>query len=695
MRIAQINPGHMNIPPDSWGAVEKIIWYYKLELEKLGHEVSIKYINEINQNDFDIVHVHMWNHAIEMYEKKIPYVFTCHDHHTFIHGKDSDVYRNNLKAMKNSKLSIVPAKYLVEYFENVPVYLPHGIRTEEYEKNTPNEETRILCVGNNGILGDTSFDRKGFGYAIEAASKLNIRVTVAGPTKSNLDFFNTNSHLLKDNVHVKYDLSDNALKSLYSSHDILIHASSVEAGHPPLTLLEAAASGLPIISTDCGGDLYITPVNRNIEEITKAIEDVINQYDLHRKKTIESVLNFEWNSIVKQLSSLYEGCLTMDMKKSILGLYNKASKQNIPNYIKINFVDGPFVEVNGNHKQKYTVSFIDRSNDSVIFSTQIGNNQWCKSNRKWYTDWRVKIESESGEVFDYNFDLNGKSVLISFESSSLGDTLAWMPYVEEFRKKHNCHVIVSTFKNELFSEMYPELEFINPGSSVEGLYALYRLGWFYENEKPDYTKNKTDFTKISLQQTATDILGLDYTEIRPRIKSIQPMKSEKPYICIANHSTAQPKYWNNPTGWQELVNYVKELGYDVYLLSKEPDGYMGNKNPVGVIKVDGKSLEEIGSILLGSKGFVGLGSGLSWFSWALGVPTILISGFSEKYQEMSTGVYRIINESVCHGCFARHTFDKGDWNWCPDQKGTYRQFECTKTIGFDMIRPKIDMMLEI
>ena len=64
MRIAQINPGHMNIPPDSWGAVEKIIWYYKLELEKLGHEVSIKYINEINQNDFDIVHVHMWNHAI-------------------------------------------------------------------------------------------------------------------------------------------------------------------------------------------------------------------------------------------------------------------------------------------------------------------------------------------------------------------------------------------------------------------------------------------------------------------------------------------------------------------------------------------------------------------------------------------------------------------------------------------------------
>jgi len=133
----------------------------------------------------------------------------------------------------------------------------------------------------------------------------------------------------------------------------------------------------------------------------------------------------------------------------------------------------------------------------------------------------------------------------------------------------------------------------------------------------------------------------------------------------------------------------------VYFLPKEEDGYMGNKNPNGVVQIQNKTLEEIASILLGSKGFVGLGSGLSWFSWALGVPTILISGFSEKYQEMSTGVYRIINESVCHGCFARHTFDKGDWNWCPDHMGTSRQFECTTEITFDMVKPNLNKMIGI
>jgi autotransporter strand-loop-strand O-heptosyltransferase len=108
-----------------------------------------------------------------------------------------------------------------------------------------------------------------------------------------------------------------------------------------------------------------------------------------------------------------------------------------------------------------------------------------------------------------------------------------------------------------------------------------------------------------------------------------------------------------------------------------------------------KTLEEIGSILNGSSAFVGIGSGLSWFSWALGVPTILISGFSKPFQEMKSDVIRVINENVCNGCFSRYLFDKGDWNWCPDQKGTEKQFECTKSITFDMVKPHIQKILKL
>ena len=171
-------------------------------------------------------------------------------------------------------------------------------------------------------------------------------------------------------------------------------------------------------------------------------------------------------------------------------------------------------------------------------------------------------------------------------------------------------------------------------------------------------------------------------------------QSKTPYICIATHSTAQAKYWNNSNGWQELVDYVKSQGYDVYLVSKEDDGFMGNRQPKGVIKVSGKSLEELGSIIKGAKFFVGLGSGLTWYSWALNVPTILISGFSEPWQEMTTDIIRVINRNVCNGCFAKHHFDRGDWNWCPEHKGTDRQFECTKTITFDMVKPHVEKLLK-
>ena len=39
MRFSIIGPTH--IPPVGWGAVESLIWDYKLTLEKLGHEVDI------------------------------------------------------------------------------------------------------------------------------------------------------------------------------------------------------------------------------------------------------------------------------------------------------------------------------------------------------------------------------------------------------------------------------------------------------------------------------------------------------------------------------------------------------------------------------------------------------------------------------------------------------------------------------
>lgn len=314
---------------------------------------------------------------------------------------------------------------------------------------------------------------------------------------------------------------------------------------------------------------------------------------------------------------------------------------------------------------------------------------WSKVNRKWYSEWNILLKNQDGDIiYQYDLNLEGKKVYISIESSSLGDTLAWMSYVEEFRVIRNCEVVVSTFMNHLFVDQYPNLKFVEPGHVVNGIISQYRIGWFYDsNDDIDYSKNPNNFRNQPLQKTASDILGLDYREIRPLLKIPNVKKLKK--VGIALHSTAQSKYWNNPTGWQDVVNYLSELGYQVVLYSKENDGYMGNFHPKGVDKFSAGDINTLINDMSTCEFFIGLGSGLSWLSWSLNLPTILISGFSEEWAETKDNTYRVINKSVCHGCFNKYKLDPGDWNWCPVYKGTPHQFECTKSITSDMVIEQI------
>lgn len=682
MKIAQITPGLISIPPNGWGAVESIIWYYKIYMERAGHTVDICQVTD-DLSSYDYVHAHMYNHAIELHQRNIPFIFTLHDHHSYAYGKSSINYKNNLLAMTFAKLAIVPAKYLVSYFDNIPVYISHGVDLTQYSSTPIDTQFSLLCVGNNGFGGDPTFDRKGFKYAIEAATELNIPLTIVGPTDSNKQFFDANSNILSDLITIKYDLTDDELIREYNSHSALIHATAVEAGHPPLTILEAAACGLPILTTDCAGQLYTIPIERSTQYIVSAISDLKDTHALHVYKTIQSVRQYDWEIVVNQLLSMYDIANKSDMLTSITKVYNRLQRIDNDNVVSMNFIDGAFFEMTGPNAAEFNLKFIDTDTNTVVYNTKLGVNQWARCNRKWFTNWKIELEYTDGKSSTYTMNLDTKRVLISLESSSLGDTLAWIPFVEQFRLKHNCHVIVSTFMNDLFVDQYPELEFVKPGVTVDNLYALYRVGLFYDNNSNDFEKHKSDTRKISLQNIAADILGLPFEEIVPKIKKPEKFIAEKPYICIANHSTAQAKYWNNPTGWQDLVDYTLSRGYDVYLISKEADGHMGNKNPVGVTTISGKTLDEIGSILLGSTALVGISSGLSWYAWALGVPTLLISGFTATNLEPQSGIDRIYTSAPCNGCSAIDFFDRGNWNWCPKQAATSRQFECSKLITFE------------
>jgi autotransporter strand-loop-strand O-heptosyltransferase len=246
--------------------------------------------------------------------------------------------------------------------------------------------------------------------------------------------------------------------------------------------------------------------------------------------------------------------------------------------------------------------------------------------------------------------------------------------------------------NDLFRDQYPNIEFVDPGDVVPNIHAQYRLGWFYDKDgKFDKNRNPIDFKKIPLQKTATDILGLEYKEIRPKLNL--PKTTKKKKVGIGFHSTAQSKYWNNPDGWQKVVDYLNSLGYECMIYSKEGNGYMNNHYPKGVTLFKGGNLQEVINDLSECEFFIGLGSGLSWLAWACELPVVLISGFSEKWAETTLDTYRVINENVCHGCFNSERLDAGDWNWCPLHKNTDRMFECTKRISTDMVIKEINKII--
>jgi autotransporter strand-loop-strand O-heptosyltransferase len=371
--------------------------------------------------------------------------------------------------------------------------------------------------------------------------------------------------------------------------------------------------------------------------------------------------------------------------------------------INIHNIDGLFVEVLDTKQGKFEVSIIDDDTNEIVYNAVISNNNWCKVGRKWYTNWRVVIKDLKDDKVFYNelFSLVGKRVLISFESSSLGDTLAWIPYTYEFAKKHKCKVIVSTFMNHLFKGVYDTdglVEFVDPSSKVDNLSALYRLGWFYDGDTEMYdgTKHPCQFREQEMQKTASDILGLEYSQIRPKVvNSKVRYTNNKKYICIATHSTTQAKYWNYEGGWQKLVNMLRADGYDVMLISKERGEYMGNRPIKNVIDKSGDyPLVDRINDLRNASLFIGLGSGLSWLAWACGVPVVTISGFSYPYTEfLGDDIVRIFNNNVCGGCFNRRRLDASDWMWCPDHKNTERQFECTKTITPEYVYSEISKLL--
>ena len=356
----------------------------------------------------------------------------------------------------------------------------------------------------------------------------------------------------------------------------------------------------------------------------------------------------------------------------------------------INFNDGPHVYIDTRDKDIEHVVRFSNADDKIVFESKATGPSHVKALKRFFVPWKIDILHGNELMLSHRLDLKGRNVRIIFESSSLGDHVCWFGAIDEFRKKHGANVYASTYHDDLFKENYQDIKFVSRNTKIQDTYATYRIGWFYKDAysiDPDVYMHPSNVRQLPMSRTSTDILGLPHKQIKPRL--VLPKNMERPmkerYVTIGTHATCQPKYWNHPNGWQTVVDEIRSMGYEVMSVSRESDGHGGNAYPSRIINAcgDAYTMQDRIRQIANSDLFIGLGSGLSWLAWALNVPTILISGFSEPYTEMTDdNVHRVYcdDASICHGCFNRMRLNQEDWNWCPMHKGTERQFECTKTI---------------
>ena len=496
---------------------------------------------------------------------------------------------------------------------------------------------------------------------------------------------------------VHFPNREDYIKLLRSSNVFLSCARS-EGWNLPL--IEAMVCGTPSIYSNCSGQLEFTegrgiPVNiigeksandssynhfngydgnyyePDFKDLGKKMREVVNHYSKYKQLALEEskeICNdFNWKKIgeigYKTIMEFYDK------------MNSKEYKSQIPqNEIKVSYLEGPKVEIVGDKDEEYLIEFLNEK-DEVVYSDTITNNMWTSCLRKYYTHWKIRING----VIVNEFDLNNKRVLISMESKSIGDTIAWAPYVIEFAKKHNCKVFFSSFHNSFFKglEQYKDINFIDPGQDVD-CYTVYRLGWFRgeDNKWDKFEMYPNVINLIPLQQTATDILGLEYKELNHGLNFTPKLNPEtKKYVVLAPNATAGCKEWTYDN-WVSLSILIKNLGYNVILLTQTPYYINGVKN------IWGETWDVVMNYLHYAEAFIGLGSGLSWLNWALGKHTYMINGFAKEEHEFTSNVTRIFNDNVCIFCWNDEvfTFDAGDWDWCPVYKGTDKQHICQKSI---------------
>lgn len=346
-KLIFIGPMNLSIPSEK-GAVEEIIWQISSRLKKYNYEVLIynplsnteiqKIINGINlrlsltDNDV-IVHSHNLYATLPLINHKDRVFLTLHypPWVTKSYARFKALI-HILRHLDKSGIRLVSCSLAIKEYLNLngvtSIYVPNGVDTQMFNPKKRNDEIREklleekdFLILNVGRLHPTKNQ-----IDLLKATRLMLRerrdfkIILIGP----LGHFHKQEYsyyiLLKEYIK-RYGLENyitllgeithkEDLAKIYASSDIYVHVSKIEAA-APLAILEAMASGLPIVAYDMifykgylrNDDNGILIPPGNIKKLSDMLLNLLNDKGFREKLGMRGRLYaeqiFSWDVIVK------------------------------------------------------------------------------------------------------------------------------------------------------------------------------------------------------------------------------------------------------------------------------------------------------------------------------------------------------------------------------------------------------------
>jgi len=247
------------------------------------------------------------------------------------HGGDAAAYFDKAFFWVKPTLSqaskiIVPSGFLAAVFEKrgfstsiVPNIIDLGRFSAEADtKVTSNKNSPHLLVPRNlELIYDNATALRAFSIVRKQFPASRLTITGSGSQRQALENLVIELEL-QDAVFFTGHLPNDEMVALYRSSDVMVNPTTVD--NMPISVLEALACGVPIVSTNVGGVPYLVEHDstallvpeKNPMAMADAILVLLNnpaKAQQIRSAGLNAVQSYTWKEVRNQLLSVYENVL--------------------------------------------------------------------------------------------------------------------------------------------------------------------------------------------------------------------------------------------------------------------------------------------------------------------------------------------------------------------------------------------------